>query len=198
MGLAGPDFYDDEDVFSTYMAHRDRSDSPNDILEKPVLMELLGDLSGKRILDLGCGDAAFASEAFRMGCVSYLGIEGSRNMLALATQNLSGSPGRVIQADLETWEPPEEAFDLVISRLVFHYLTGLEAILQRVHRALVQGGQIVFSVEHPVITSCDRAWQGQGQRQDWIVDDYFDNGPRVTQWLGGQVTKNHRTVEIIT
>ena len=56
----------------------------------------------------------------------------------------------------------------------------------------------MFSVEHPVITSCDRAWQGQGQRQDWIVDDYFDNGPRVTQWLGGQVTKNHRTVEIIT
>ena len=93
MGLAGPDFYDDEDVFSTYMAHHDRSDSPNDILEKPVLMELLGDLSGKRILDLGCGDAAFASEAFRMGCVSYLGIEGSRNMLALATQNLSGSRG---------------------------------------------------------------------------------------------------------
>ena len=52
-----------------------------------------------------------------------------------------------------------------------------------------------FPVEHPVITSCDRAWQGQGLRQDWIVDDYFDSGPRVTQWLGCQVTKIHRTVE---
>ncbi len=29
------------------------------------------------------------------------------------------------------------------------------------------------------------AWQGQGQRQDWIVDNYFENGKRVTQWLGG-------------
>ena len=195
MGLAGPDFYDDEEVFKTYITHRDRADSPNDILEKPVLIELLGDLSGKHILDLGCGDAAFGREALRLGCASYLGIEGSRNMLVLATQILSGTPGQVIQADLETWEPPEEAFDLVISRLVFHYLTGLEAVLQRAQQALVQGGRIVFSVEHPVITSCDRAWQGQGLRQDWIVDDYFDSGPRVTQWLGCQVTKIHRTVE---
>jgi hypothetical protein len=52
-----------------------------------------------------------------------------------------------------------------------------------------------FPVEHPVITSCDRAWQGQGPRQDWIVDNYFEGGPRVTQWLGGQVIKIHRTVE---
>lgn len=195
MALAGPDFYDDEDVFKTYMAHRDRADSPNDILEKPVLMELLGDLGGQRILDLGCGDATFASEAFRLGCASYLGIEGSRNMLALASQNLSGTQGRAIQADLETWEPPKEAFDLVISRLVFHYLTGLEAVLQRAQRALVHGGRIVFSVEHPVITCCDRAWQGKGLRQDWIVDNYFESGPRVTQWLGSRVKKVHRTVE---
>ena len=63
------------------------------------------------------------------------------------------------------------------------------------HRALVAGGRFVFSVEHPVITSCDRAWQGQGPRQDWIVDNYFDTGLRVTAWLGQQVVKYHHTVE---
>jgi hypothetical protein len=65
----------------------------------------------------------------------------------------------------------------------------------KAHQALVPDGRIVFSVEHPVITSCDRAWQGQGLRQDWIVDDYFTDGKRVTQWLGGKVVKYHRTVE---
>jgi SAM-dependent methyltransferase len=195
MGLAGPEFYDDDQVFETYMAHRDRADSANETLEKPVLMELLGDLNGKRILDLGCGDAAIGREAFQLGCAAYLGIEGSHHMLALAVQNLAGTQGRVVQANLETWESPEEVFDLVISRLVFHYLSGLETVLQGAHRALVPGGRIVFSVEHPVITSCDRAWQGQGLRQDWIVDNYFESGQRMTQWLGGQVIKVHRTVE---
>jgi SAM-dependent methyltransferase len=195
MSLAGPDFYDDEDVFETYLAHRDRADSPNDTLEKPVLLELLGDLSGKRILDLGCGDAAFGKEALRLGCSAYLGIEGSRNMVALAEQSLSGTGGLVDRANLETWEPPREAFELVVSRLAFHYLIELEAVLVRAYQALVPGGRIVFSVEHPVITSCERAWQGQGLRQDWIVDNYFESGVRVTHWLGSQVIKVHRTVE---
>ncbi len=195
MGLLGPDFYEDPEVFETYLARRDRVDNPNDTLEKPVLLELLGNLSGKRILDLGCGDAAFGREALQLGCAAYLGIEGSRNMLALAEQNLTGTAGQAIQANLETWEPPKEDFELVISRLAFHYLVRLEAVLIRAYEALVPGGRIVFSVEHPVITSCDRAWQGQGLRQDWIVDNYFDSGKRVTNWLGGQVIKVHRTVE---
>jgi hypothetical protein len=53
----------------------------------------------------------------------------------------------------------------------------------------------MFSVEHPVITSCDRAWQADGARQAWIVDGYFDSGRRVTQWMGAPVVKYHRTVE---
>jgi hypothetical protein len=57
------------------------------------------------------------------------------------------------------------------------------------------GGRFVFSLEHPVITSCDRAWQTAGVRQDWIVDDYFESGPRSTDWMGGRVIKYHRTVE---
>ena len=27
------------------------------------------------------------------------------------------------------------------------------------------------------------------------MDDYFDSGPRYTEWLGGRVMKVHRTVE---
>jgi hypothetical protein len=46
-----------------------------------------------------------------------------------------------------------------------------------------------------VITSCERGWQGDGLRQDWLVDDYFDTGERITSWMGGQVFKYHRTVE---
>ena len=194
-GLSGPAFYDDDEVFQTYLAHRSRPENPNDTLEKPVLLELLGDPAGKRILDLGCGDAAFGREAFQQGCAAYLGVEGSQNMAGLAARNLAGTPGQVIQADLETWAFPPAAFDLVVSRLVLHYLPSLAVTLKDIYDALVPGGRLVFSVEHPVLTSCDRGWRGPGPRQDWIVDDYFATGRRETAWLGGRVIKYHRTVE---
>jgi len=191
----GPAFYDDDAVFKTYQERRQRPDNPNDTLEKPVILELAGDLTHLRILDLGCGDAALGGEVLAKGCQSYLGVEGSANMVAAARQTLAGTSGSVVHATLEDWNYPVEAFDLAISRLVFHYIQDLDAVFEHIHRALVRRGRLVFSVEHPVITSCDRAWQGSGPRQDWIVDGYFSTGQRVTEWMGGQVVKYHRTVE---
>jgi cyclopropane fatty-acyl-phospholipid synthase-like methyltransferase len=191
----GPAFYDDDDVFSTYMARRQRTDRPNDTLEKPVILALAGDLTGQRMLDLGCGDAAFGREALDQGCQSYLGLEGSRNMFAAAEQLLAGTSGAVVLANIEDWEYPAAAFDLVVSRLALHYVAEVESVFQRVHHALVDGGRFVFSVEHPVITSSDKGWQGVGQRQGWLVDDYFQAGHRLTAWMGSHVVKYHRTIE---
>jgi len=188
-------FYDDNEIFKTYMARRQRADNPNDTMEKPAILELIGDLTNQRILDLGCGDAAFGQEVLAKGCQSYLGIEGSSNMVQKAQQVLAGTSGKVIQAAIENWDYPTQAFDLVVSRLALHYIQDLDAIFSQVYRTLTHSGRFVFSVEHPVITSCDRAWQGQGKRQDWLVDNYFDSGQRITTWMGGRVIKYHRTVE---
>ena len=195
MTYDGPAFYDDDAIFNIYMAGRSRVDNPNDTLEKPVILELVGDLSKRRILDLGCGDAAFGREALNKGCQTYLGIEGSHKIVEAAQQGLAGTIGKVVQAEVENWDYPAEAFDLVVSRLVLHYVKDVEAVFKQVHQTVIGGGRFVFSVEHPVITSCDRGWPGNGPRQDWIVDNYFNTGRRVTSWLGGQVVKYHRTVE---
>ena len=79
--------------------------------------------------------------------------------------------------------------------MALHYVEDIRAVCAQVFQTLVPGGRFVFSVEHPVITSCDRAWQSGGPRQHWIVDGYFETGPRVTSWMGGRVVKYHRTIE---
>jgi len=196
MGKNGPEFYDDESVFATYMSAREtRVEGPNDTLEKPVFDELVGNLTNLRILDLGCGNAGFGLEALQQGCGSYLGIDGSTNMAAAAKQKLAGTQGKVIQASIESWNYPSGQFDLVTSRLALHYIQEIEPVFVQVNQALVEGGRFIFSIEHPVITSCDRSRQNGGPRQDWIVDDYFETGPRVTNWMGGEVIKYHRTIE---
>jgi SAM-dependent methyltransferase len=195
MGKRGPEFYDDPSVFATYVAKRSDPNNAVETLEKPVFAELIGDLADLRILDLGCGDAQFGQEALQQGCRAYVGVEGSQNMYRLACANLADTGGKVSHATIEDWPYPVEHFDLVTSRLTLHYIEEIIGVFTNVYRALVPGGRFIFSVEHPVITSCYRAWRGRGLRQDWIVDEYFETGPRVTRWMGGEVVKYHRTVE---
>lgn len=193
--MRGPDFYDQPEIFETCQAGRARPGNANDTLEKPTFDELAGALRGLRILDLGCGDGRFGLEALEQDCGAYVGVEGSQNMFETAAANLAGSAAQVIQANLETWPYPVHQFDLVSARLVLHYLADLGHVFASVYNALVPGGRFIFSVEHPVITSCDRGRPPGTLRQDWIVDDYFDTGARVLSWKGGEVVKYHRTVE---
>ena len=195
MSYEGPQFYDNSAVFQTYMQHRQRPDNPNDTLEKPVILALLGAIRDLDILDLGCGDAALGKTLLAQGAASYLGLDGSRKMIERAQQMLVGTVGQAMQADIRSWAYPSNTFDCVLSRLALHYIEDIAHVFQQVFQTLRPTGLFVFSVEHPVITSCDRAWQGEGTRQAWIVDDYFDSGRRVTHWLGEQVIKYHRTVE---
>jgi SAM-dependent methyltransferase len=195
MSASGPAFYDDDAVFATYMAARQRRDGPNNTLEQPVTLELAGDLAGRRVLDLGCGDATFGHMVLTHGGSAYAGVEGSRNMAAAARETLAGTSGQVQHCAIEDWQAPAAAFDLAVARLSLHYLADLAPVFAQVYQALVKGGRFVFSVEHPVITSCDRGWPAGTLRQDWVVDDYFVTGARETAWMGGTVRKYHRTVE---
>jgi len=196
VGLDGPSFYDDNEAFATYMRHRrQRNETPNDTLEKPDLLDLIGSVAGLRILDLGCGDAGIGRELLEAGASAYLGLEPSQNMLAEARQTLAGTVGETVQATIEDWEYPASTFDLAISRLALHYIEDVETPFRQVFRTLTPGGRFVFSVEHPVITSCNRALPPGTKRQDWIVDEYHLPGLRIIKWLGQDVVRYHRTVE---
>jgi hypothetical protein len=54
----------------------------------------------------------------------------------------------------------------------------------------------VFSVEHPIFTAPTRPhWSVDADgRKTWPVDAYLVEGPRRTDWLGGSVLKQHRTL----
>lgn len=190
--LEGGSFYDDGDVFSTYMEHRSWPTSPNDTIEEPAFLDVLGDVRGLRILDLGCGDARFGRFLLDAGARSYLGIDASANMVA---QSQTALPGLVQQTRIEDFSAPPGSADLIVSRLALHYVDDVGSVFGQAFVALAPGGRLVFSVEHPVITSSDQGWQGRGRRQAWLVDEYFTIGRRETDWLGSRVVKFHRTIE---
>jgi SAM-dependent methyltransferase len=189
----GPEFYNDERNFSVYTAHRNHPVSPNNLLEKPILMELIGMVQGFDILDLGCGQAEIAAELLALGAASYTGLEPAEKMVKLAQEN--NPECRIDLATMEAWDYPSEAYDLVISRLALHYVEDFAGVFAKVYKSLKAGGHFVFSALHPVITSSNRAATSDGVRLDWIVDDYFVTGKRDVAWIGSEVIQYHRTIE---
>lgn len=194
-GMSGDnEFYDNPEVQSQYLAHRNRSDNPNDTLERPIFLELTGDLRDLDIIDLGCGNAAFGKEALQQGARSYEGIEAAQAMVDLACQMLAGTSGQVRHEKIELWQSLEHQVDLVTSRLALHYVEHLNPVFQEIYKALRPGGRVIVSVEHPVITS-NFTSLATGRRTTWLVDTYFQPRARVHTWLGPEVTKYHRTLE---
>lgn len=191
--MAGFTFYDEEQFFKAFEKRRNRSESPNNSIEGPALWSLIDDVTGKDILDLGCGDGQFGLELIGYGAAYYHGIDGSKRMIHKAKE-LLGLQAELNVSDLTNLGPLEKKYDVIVSRLVLHYLPEVRSVFHEVYEGLRNGGQFLFSVQHPIITASMKSAQG-GKRTDWIVDDYFEHGKRVEPWMDQQVTKYHRTTE---
>jgi SAM-dependent methyltransferase len=195
MEYRGASAYNDDQFFENYITRRNREVSPNNIIEIPILLEMIGDVKGKKVLDLGCGDAKFGVELLQKRCISYDGVEGSENMVKEATKNLSGIEGKVHLSSMETWDFKAKQYDLVVSRLALHYIADLKEVFQGVHNTLADNGKFIFSVQHPVLLSSIKSADASASKSDWIVDDYFKSGERVEPWIDKKVVKYHRTIE---
>jgi len=153
-------------------------------------------MRGLRVADLGCGFGWFCRWAREHGAAQVLAFDVSERMLERARVTTQDSAITYTRADLEHLELPPGAFDLVYSSLAFHYIERLDALLAGVHRALVPGGRLVFSVEHPIYTAPSApAWATDAAgHKTWPLDGYLDEGPRSTDWLTKGVIKQHRTI----
>lgn len=195
MTRPGSGAYDDPAFSDRYQQMRQRGTGLNEDLEQPALSRMLPAVTGRDVLDIGCGDGALARRLASCGARHVLGIDLSERMLALAARH----PRPRVQycrASAETLALAAESQDLVVSSLALHYVAGYDALIQRITTWLRPGGHLVYSVEHPVCTSRDpmTGWMTTAEGTVWPVDHYTRETPRTQQWLGTKVTKHHRRV----
>lgn len=161
------------------------------------LQKMLPDFAGKRVLDLGCGFGWHCRYAAEHGAASVLGIDISRNMLAVAREKTSSPVVEYRRMPMEEADFPSASFDVVLSSLAFHYLPSFSSLCGMVSRCLCPGGDFVFSVEHPIFTAQgpqDWVYDEKGAPLHWPVDRYFEEGPRQAAFLGEPVRKYHKTL----
>jgi ubiquinone/menaquinone biosynthesis C-methylase UbiE len=188
--------YDNAEFFEGYSKLPRSIEGLAGAAEWPSLRALLPALDGLKVLDLGCGYGWFCRWAREHGAAQVLGIDVSERMLARARTSTADTAITYVRADLEQLDLPEVSFDLAYSSLALHYIVDLPALLAKVQRALVPGGHLIFSVEHPIVTApANPGWMADAVgRKAWPVDNYFAEGPRQTDWIAKGVIKQHRTI----
>lgn len=141
-----PLYGDHAEIYAEHSAHS----GPNAYYERPAILRLAGELSGRRVLELGCAAGAL-TERLVAGGADVTALDREPRLVELARRRI-GSRGRVVVADLE--EPldmvPTASVDLVIASLVLHYVADWRPLLADLRRCLVPGGVLVFSLHHPI------------------------------------------------
>lgn len=189
--------YDNEEFFNSY-SQMDRSQKGlQGAGEWQTLQKLLPDFKGKTVLDLGCGYGWHCIYAAEHGAKAVTGVDISEKMLEVARQQTPYDNVTYVRESIEEASFEVDQFDVVISSLAFHYIPSFEAVAKNVHAYLKDGGQFIFSVEHPVFTaygSQDWYYDDQGKILHFPVDNYFYEGERTAHFLGSEVTKYHKTL----
>jgi SAM-dependent methyltransferase len=138
------------------------SSGANSYYERPATIALLGEVSGKRVLEVGCGTGPVTEWLVEHGA-TVVACDVSAAMVEIARSRV-GDRAELHHHDLT--EPltflEDASVDLVVASLVFHYLRDWVAPLCELHRVLRPTGSVVMSIHHP-------AW-------DWrnhCPEDYF-------------------------
>jgi SAM-dependent methyltransferase len=179
--------YQSEAQLSTSVAHYG-PDMPTE-----ADLKLLGDLRGKRVVELGCGGAQ-CSIAFAKQGATAIGVDNSAEQLAYARRLCATEEVRV---ELRHADMAELAFlradstDLAFSSWSFQFVEDLNRVFRQVHRVLKVGAPLVFSLPHPAYRLVDA---GGGAAESAGAASYFDKAPAGYERAGISFTAYPRTL----
>jgi SAM-dependent methyltransferase len=129
----------------------------SDFTARPLVMRELAPLTGKHVLDLGCGEGYVARLVAQAGAQSVFGIDISGEMVGRAQRAVAGGapcPMAFERGNATDFQDfPREQFDRVIAVFMVSYLRCAEmtAVFRTVRSRLAPGGRFIFTVPHPFL-----------------------------------------------
>lgn len=159
------------------------------LYENPAFFAFVGDLSGRVVLDAGCGEGMntrlWAARGARM-----VGVDLSPRLVAAAKAEEARVPLGIRYevaslSDLALF--PDGTFDACVSTMVLMECADYEGALEEIHRVLKRQGMFAFSIGHPCFTYDIRRWEHDenGECVGLGLGNYFDTGAFEEQWRFG-------------
>jgi ubiquinone/menaquinone biosynthesis C-methylase UbiE len=143
------------------------------LIEVPYVLELISDVQGKKVLDVGCGTGFYSLWLSEKGA-KVLGIDSSQEMIKIAKEKASKKMlgAKFLMRDVAEMRIEDAMFDVVLSTLVLMDVKELDKVISEIVRVTRNGGDIVISIQHPILTAGD--WEREsGQKPFRKLDNYF-------------------------
>ena len=157
-------------------------------------LHLIHNLSGGKVLELGCGSGHTLSYLWENKNAGELwGLDFSEEQIR-CTQEFLGEKNISAKLFLSSMDEnpgiPEDYFDLIVSIYSLGWAPDLSKTLALVHSYLKPGGNFIFSWEHPVYQSL--SYEADVEKYA-LENSYLNEGPVLhPSWRGVEIVINHR------
>ena len=191
-------------VASWYDDHLEKNgDTYHEKVVYPNLLRILGDLQGKRVLDLACGQGQF-SRYMRDKGAFVTGVDLGKELILLAEANNksvkdTGSHKIVYfngSAD-DLYMLKERSFDIVVCVLALQNIEKLQKTIEEVKRVLLPDGVFVFVLNHPSFRNPRLSHWGYDEKEDIQyrrIDQYISESHVKIDMTPGSKTDKKFTV----
>jgi SAM-dependent methyltransferase len=142
-------------------------------LQRRLILTLLGDISGRNVLDVGCGDGDLAVELWRRGA-AVTGIDASQEMVkaARARAKREGADISFMVGEAASIPFDLERFDVVVAVTILCFVANAAPVFSEITRVLRPGGVLVI-----------------GELGKWSM---WAAARRVRAWLGSRLWRRGR------
>jgi ubiquinone/menaquinone biosynthesis C-methylase UbiE len=168
--------------------------SRREILD-PALDDLLGDVSGLHILDVGCGEGRYARHLAKRGAI-VTGIDPVEEFIGIAKERDPKSTYLVSRA--ESLPLGNKSFDVVLSYLSLVDIPDYVSASREMCRVLKPGGSIVIvTVSNVASTSSGWVKDDEGRKLYRPVDRYMEDFRMDLEWSNIRIQNYHRPLSRI-
>jgi 2-polyprenyl-3-methyl-5-hydroxy-6-metoxy-1,4-benzoquinol methylase len=124
------------------------------VFVRPATERLLGDCTGKTILDLGCGNGSFSRKLVQLGA-KVIACDFSEKLIERATAKTTESTDLIQYQFIDATDYDQlmtlgkRRFDAVVANMVVMDMTTIKPLAKALKQILQIGGCFIFSIPHP-------------------------------------------------
>jgi ubiquinone/menaquinone biosynthesis C-methylase UbiE len=167
-------------------------------MNNPAFFKLVGNVKGKKTLDLACGEGSNARILARKGA-KVVGVDFSKRLIELVKQQEKKEQLGIeyfVSDAANLKEFPDNHFDIVTCSMALMDIEDYQNAIHEAARVLKRNGRFVFSITHPCFEWGDVTSSGQ-PIGEWKYEQKTPDSPpkalhyETTRYFGRVKLKSH-------